>query len=215
MGHCSPGVSWAKQTPHAQAPSRTYSGQEHRFRDSRPSEPPGCPRIRPIEYASFVHPRRDPGCFREAHDFLRPLSREYDHALVIFDRVGSGREDRTAAQLSAEVRARLAASGWEDRCAVIVVDPELEVWAFGPSSQVERSLEWPRRRPSLRRWLEIQGLWHRGQPKPRDPKEALERALRDIGKPRSSAIYRRIGERVSLQRCEDSAFLRLRNTLTT
>jgi len=38
------------------------------------------------------HPYRDPGCFTGSTDFLRPFSIQYRHALVVFDREGSGQE---------------------------------------------------------------------------------------------------------------------------
>lgn len=51
--------------------------------------------IRVVEYELYVHPERDPGCFLKAHDFLRPMHRRCAHALVLFDRYGSGRERLT------------------------------------------------------------------------------------------------------------------------
>ena len=170
--------------------------------------------IRPVQFDSFVHPRRDPGCVHEAHDFLRSLLGEYQHALVMFDRLGSGREDLAGHELSDEVEARVTAHGWGQRAAVIVLDPEIEVWVFANSPHVERCLGWTGRRPALRRWLETQGLWHPGQVKPFNPKEALVKALQKSKKPRSSAIYRCLGQRVSLRDCSDAAFLRFRQTLT-
>lgn len=96
--------------------------------------------VRSIQLDIFVHPHHDPGCAREAQDFLRPFLRYYRHALVMFDSVGSGRETLSAEALSAEVRGRIAASGWGDRAEVIVLDPEIEVWVFPTSGQVERCL---------------------------------------------------------------------------
>lgn len=48
---------------------------------------------------------------------------------------------------------------------------------------------------------------------PDDPKKAVEQALRTTGKPRSSAIYRKLAQRVSIERCTDEAFARLRARL--
>ena len=169
--------------------------------------------IRPIQFDTFVHPRRDPGCAREAYAFLGPLTQEYGHALVMFDRVGSGREAAAGEDLSEEVRGRLAATGWGDRAGVIVLDPEIEVWVFAPSPKVEQCLGWPARRKSLRRWLESRGPWAVDHPKPADPKMALERALSEIKKPRSSAIYKHLGEQVGIRGCTDPAFVKFRNVL--
>ncbi|MGQ9859519.1 MAG: hypothetical protein ACUVS3_12650 [Thermodesulfobacteriota bacterium] len=40
--------------------------------------------IRPITFDIFVHPRRDPGVYHEAEEFLRPLQSQYRYALVLF-----------------------------------------------------------------------------------------------------------------------------------
>lgn len=166
-----------------------------------------------IDADILVHPRRDPGCLREAHDFLRPFQRDFRRALVVFDREGSGREGHSGDALEQEVRTRLSASGWDDRAEVIVPDPELEVWVFANSPHVERCLKWPYGRGTIRRWLERQNRWEEGRPKPDAPKEALERALREIRQPRSSALYECLGRRVSVRGCEDRAFNKLTTTL--
>lgn len=67
--------------------------------------------IRPIEVNLVVHPHRDPGVLREAHEFLRPFLRECKFALVVLDLEGCGREHQSAEQLSQEVQQRLDANG--------------------------------------------------------------------------------------------------------
>ena len=49
--------------------------------------------------------------------------------------------------------------------------------------------------------------------KPLRPKEALEAMVSVHRQPRSSALYERVTGRISLQRCSDPAFARLRSTL--
>jgi hypothetical protein len=172
--------------------------------------------IRRIEFEVYVHPQRDPGCARRAHDFLRPFASRYARALVVFDREGCGRNGDPVDAIAKDVKDRLAANGWGDRADAIVLDPELEAWVFGSWREswreVERCLGW-QCSTRLRDWLADEGLWSVGRPKPDCPKEALERALRAAGRPRSSAIYECLGRRVSLQRCSDPQFNRLRTTL--
>jgi len=158
--------------------------------------------IHPVQAEIYIHPRRDPGCAREAHAFLRPFVGDYRHAIVMFDRSGSGQEGLSAHALSDEVRGRLAANGWDDRAEVIVLDPELEVWVFASSPHVERCLGW-RSRVRLRRWLERQNLWAPDQAKPESPREALEKALFEAKQPRSSSIYQCLAQRVSIRGCVD------------
>jgi hypothetical protein len=161
----------------------------------------------------FVHPQRDPGCFQRSEEFLRPLAANYSHALVVFDRVGSGQELLSQEEISGRVRARLAISGWNDRGDAVVLDPELEVWVFAPSPHVERCLGWPARGPCLRDWLEERGMWASDQAKPADPKAALELARRHIRKPWSSAFFGQLAERVGIQGCVDPALTKFRITL--
>lgn len=164
--------------------------------------------IRPVEWDLFVHPRRDPGCLNEAHDFLRPLKRAYDYVLVLFDHRGSGREGESPDDLAARVRRNLARNGWGDRAEVIVLAPELEVWVWNDSPYVDECLGWADHRPPLREWLVARGHWPDDVLKPPDPKAAMEAALYHTRKPRSSAIYLNLVSQVSLQGCTDPAFRR-------
>ncbi|MBW7905714.1 MAG: hypothetical protein LC135_00595 [Phycisphaerae bacterium] len=166
---------------------------------------------RRIQAEIYVHPGRDPGCLRRAHDFLFAQSSSFQHALVLLDRQGCGSEDGAPA-LEAEIENRLR-SGWTDRARAIVIDPELEIWVWSDSPHVDEVLGWAGRLPGLRDWLVDERLLAKGALKPTDPKAAMDRALWAARIPRSSAIYARLAETVSFQRCQDRAFLRLRQTL--
>lgn len=170
--------------------------------------------IRPVQYELYVHPERDPGCFHQGHDFLRSMTGRCAYGLLLFDRIGSGREQQTREEIETDVITRLSASGWGDRAAVIVLDPELEVWVWSDSPEVDRCLGWHGQQPDLRTWLRTEGRWLPDQPKPQDPKAATEQALRRASRPRSSALYEQLATSVSLQRCTDAAFFRLRQVLT-
>lgn len=169
--------------------------------------------IRPIQYRLVVHPRRDPGCLNEAPEVLSSFVGRADHALVLFDHEGSGREDRDPDALAEELTHRLNLAGWQGRAAVVVLQPELESWVWSPSPAVDEAVGWARREPGLRTWLSQRGLLPADEVKPARPKEALEAALREVRIPRSSAIYRRIAETVGLRRCQDPSFRRFRQIL--
>lgn len=169
--------------------------------------------IRRVEFEIFTHPRRDPGCYQGAHDFLRPLYGQYHRALVIFDRAWEGAPYQAPEALEAAVRERLriaVAADWADD---VVIDPELEAWVWSDSPHVDQYLAWQGRIPSLRNWLRAQGLWPEGATKPGDPKRALESALWEVRVPRSSSIYEKLARSVSVERCSDQAFYRLRERL--
>lgn len=161
----------------------------------------------------FVHPHRDPGCLRESHNFLRAFIRNYSHALVLLDRDGCGRESSSRAELEDQIETELNGSGWEGRAAAIVIDPELEAWVWSSSPVVASVLGWRQRKLDLQTWLQQQEYVERGQTKPEQPKEAMENALRIALRPRSSALYEQLAQQVSLAKCEDSAFLKLKTTL--
>ncbi len=169
--------------------------------------------IRSLSHSIFVHPRRDPGCRTECVGFLRPFARQYRHALVLFDYQGSGQETRSLEVLQDELEQELAKNGWENRARVIIIQPELEAWVWSNSPQVDYVLGWKDASTRLRTWLRLNGLLQQDAIKPQDPKEAMRQALREARKPLSSSLFRQIAEKVSLNRCQDAAFIRLRETL--
>lgn len=169
--------------------------------------------IRPLRYEILVHPRRDPGCFREGADILSTFLSTAEHALVMFDHEGSGQESRDISEIAADVRQRLRASGWNDRAEVLVLEPELEIWLWTPSPHLDEALGWSGHTPTLRTWLTGKGLWPGDAPKPPRPKEAMRAALREAQVRPSSSIFRRVAERVSVEACTDPGFGRLQDLL--
>jgi hypothetical protein len=169
--------------------------------------------IRAVDFVIDQHPQHDAGCRVYGVDYLRGAVRQFQHALLLFDHRGCGREDLPSEELALQLENQLELSGWEKRAKVIVIDPELDVWIWSDSPHVAEALGWKTEEHEFRKWLERNGLIGEGQIKPKDPKEALRRALRQANKPRSSAIYGEIAGKVSLSRCEDRAFTALRNAL--
>ncbi len=170
-------------------------------------------RIRPIVSRILVHPEKDPGCRLHGHELLRIHHEAYRHAIMVFDREGSGADEMSREELEAECEQRLAGVGWKDRGSVIVLEPELEIWIWSDSPVVDEALNWKNRTPKLREWLLDRGFTFTSS-KPNRPKEAVEAVLRAVRKPRSSSLYREIAEKVSFDRCIDPAFLRFRTLLT-
>jgi len=165
--------------------------------------------IRDVRFTIYVHPWHDPGCLRNGHELLRLHQRKSSHALVMFDRLGCGQEGRAREELERAVEERLRTSGWGGRGAAICVDPELECWVWSASPRVGAALGWRSHQPELRSWLQGRGLWTAGRAKPDDPKRAVEEALHEVRKARSSAIYGQLSRKVGLRACQDPAFLRL------
>jgi hypothetical protein len=169
--------------------------------------------IRPVSYDLHVHPQRDPGCLLHSADFLRPFTRSHRHALVMFDHDGCGQESASAAALEQLVLQKLSSTGWDDRAEAVVLVPELEVWVWSSSPHVPAVIGWAGQPTDLPTWLNQRGLWQKKAAKPQDPKSALETALRQVKKPRSSALFQELASKVSLEKCLDPAFEKLKHTL--
>lgn len=168
--------------------------------------------IRPLSVDTPVHPARDPGVRHGARDFLRGFVKTHRYALVLLDHEGSGAEQLTPAHLEADIE-KVCTIDWGDRMRAIAIAPELETWVWSDSPEVDQALGWGGRLPSLRDWLISEHWLSEKQLKPDRPKEAFDAAIRQVRKPRSARIFEALGENVSVNRCQDRAFLKLRDTL--
>lgn len=168
-----------------------------------------------ITFDIYVHPWHDSGCLLNGYDFLRPFINRYIHALIMLDHEGCGQENKSRIAIEESIEKQLADSGWHDRAAAIVIEPELENWVWSDSPHVNYSLGWGGKQPDLRNWLKSEGFLSDGQLKPSPPKKAMEEALRKAQKARSSSIYLQLAQKVSIDRCTDPAFVKLKKMLTT
>lgn len=153
---------------------------------------------------------RDPGCRSDAAELFRQALLTHEHAVLVFDRDGCGREDLPREEIETQLEAKLPALGWpEGDAAVVVIEPELEAWCWSGSPRVADELGWAGERKQLRDFLEAEALWAPGAAKPRDPKAALLRALREKRAPISGSLYARLASAVKLGGCHDPAFAKL------
>lgn len=169
--------------------------------------------IRQINHDLLRHADRDPGCWTDAENFLRSQVNYYLYALVIFDHDGCGQEHQSVEDLQEALEKRLSINGWDERARVVIIKPELEIWVWSDSSQVDQCLGWSGRNPDLRAWLRGKKLLEDQAIKPPDPKTAMRGALREVKKPVSPAIFKQLAEQVSFSRCTDASFIRLRQIL--
>lgn len=167
---------------------------------------------RSISFTVTKHPRKDAGCLHDARTFLRPFASKYGYCLVAFDHEGCGQESRSAEEIREAIVGQLSANGWQDRCEVVVIEPELEAWVWSSSRKVDDILGWSGRIPDLRTWVsERFDIGESG--KPFRPKEALQAALMEVQKVPSSSLFRQMASTVSWKGCEDPSFLHLLKTL--
>lgn len=171
--------------------------------------------IRSIESVVASENRHDPACAKKGVELLGEYVRDFNHAILMFDHEGSGRERESPEEIEASLDAEFRRSTWGARARAIVVTPELEVWLWGGSPHVDEVIGWSGRLPSLRDWLAEEGWWPQDAPKPGRPKEAFRAALRKTRSKAHPRIMQAIARRVSYRRCSDRAFLRLGDTLRT
>ncbi|MFC8591744.1 methylation-associated defense system protein MAD4 [Streptomyces atroolivaceus] len=170
----------------------------------------------PFTHEIIVSPTKDPGVYNTARELLRPYELAESHAVVMVDAAWEGSPGADAIRETIEGQLH---GVWKNS-AVIVLDPELEVWFWRDSPELGRVLNIPAqyRGKPMRELLPSMGpsAWPAGQAKPTDPKEALMylRKSRQYRADKSNAVFRRVAE-LSFKGCTDPAFKRLLSTLQT
>ncbi len=143
----------------------------------------------------------DGGVHKSAHELLRPYLNTHRRALVVLDQQYGG--ELPAHEVHDEIVARLSQTGWGDRCEVVVIDPELEIWLWQDNPNVERALNFSG--GSLRRHLEGTGAWPADAPKPTEPKETIQALVRQRSL-KTKVVYTRIADSISVHGCTDPSF---------
>ena len=169
--------------------------------------------IRSIEFTITRHLQRDPGCRRHAASTARSYVNDHRHALVLFDKVGSGDEGVERQCIQNDVEGDLRRNGWEERSKAIVIEPELETWVWSASPNVGKVLGWTKGTGALQDWLREHQLWPEDEAKPPDPKSALRRVMRVKNRHPTAATFMTLAQKVGLNACEDPAFREMRETL--
>jgi hypothetical protein len=113
---------------------------------------------------------------------------------------GVGREEKTVKNLEDNGDKLLKRVGWGNRARTIVINPELDIWVWADSPVVPEALGWSHDYQSLQQWLLSHGYEFNYDKKPLRPKEALETVLRKKRIPRSSALYKKIAQKVGFLR---------------
>ncbi len=171
--------------------------------------------IRRIDFEFRVHVGRDGGARRTGPEILALEHQRFSHALLVLDFEGCGTDLLTGSDLEKQLDCRLRPR-WADRAKSVVIEPELDAWMWGSDNgsdnAIEETIGW-RSDKSIRQWLRDNSFAFHENQKPCRPKEAMEAVLRELQTPRSSALYRRIAGKISLRRCTDPAYQRLRQQL--
>lgn len=150
---------------------------------------------------------KDSGCYFRGAALLSPRRKTHRHGLVILDEQWGGTPGWQAIEESVS---RELKQEWGDDAEIVVIAPELEVWAFVQSEHIERALRWPEKNGPLRAWLEARDAWPASSAEPPDPKSALEKCAAQ-GRVRITPRWFEdfAGGSVGLTRCTDRSFQRL------
>ena len=167
--------------------------------------------VRPFSFEFRSHMGRDGGVRTTGADVLAREVTRFRHALMLLDFEGCGQENDAPLVIEGQLDQHLQRL-WNANAKAIVISPEVDAWLWGNDGVLRDVLHWPQD-GSIRDWLRGKGFEFNADAKPVRPKEALD-AMRLVHKqPRSSAMYEKVTERISLQRCTDAAFVRLRTQL--
>lgn len=169
--------------------------------------------IREITYDIIIHTNRDNGCATNSVEYLRIFLKNYTYAITVFDKDGSGQEHEQSTKLYSELKENLQKNGWENRCEVIIIEPELEQWIWASSNKLPAIISWNGDYNTIQNWLTEKGMWLQNQTKPSKPKESFQMCLRRTQTRVSSSLFLQIAEQISFKNCTDTSFNLLKNTL--
>jgi hypothetical protein len=162
----------------------------------------------------------DSGCRIAVENGLQELQNKFAHVLVIFDKYGCGWETIPSSEIEETLEKSLIRNGWEkNQIAIVVIEPEIEIWVWGDWKKLETILGWEadRQGVELKNWLVNENLLKPEAKKPDNPEEALERVLTKIRRRKvkklESATFGELAEKINFKDCEDRAFNKLREVV--
>jgi len=166
--------------------------------------------IDPVQDIIHIPKQTDGGLHRRAHDLLRSYLKTHNRAIVVLDQQFGG--EIPADVVRKGIIDNLNLNGWDGRCAVVVIEPELEAWLWQDNVNVEAAVRHIRP-PSLRDYLLAEGEWPQDEWKPISPKESIQRVIRANHAGPHTLVYARIAKSVTVRGCLDPAFVHFARTL--
>ncbi len=161
--------------------------------------------VGPIRYEVIVHYESDPGVFKNPYELLRAYQGRARKVLVMLDEEWSGSPGKGEIEKRIkELILRNTTWGAED-IEVVVLSPEIEVWAWYDTWRLTWALGVDRR--IVEDCRKEYGVREDG--KPVRPKEALECISNNGGPPYGGGMLRLIAQRVSrrvAKACRDEGF---------
>lgn len=173
------------------------------------------PQINPIlDYIPVVHPLRDAGVYNSPNDSVAPFANDpANKLLVVLDHEFGNPNIGAPDQVQEYVKRLCERNGWEDRVHVVVCYPEIDSWVWVNRNWMNANLGFRQLNRNINEYLTANNFTLDNNSKPDRPKEAFEFLLEGIRRPRSSSIYRLVGEEAGYLNCTDPAFLSFRNKI--
>jgi hypothetical protein len=183
-----------------------------------------------------VHPKHDPGVWSKPQEVLLAAGKIYNKALVVLDEAWEGAPPPEAIVANIETLVVKEAKWSRDRFEVILIRPELEAWIWQRNTHVLDAFGFPGGQTQLWTLFEQQSLrlnrdtekhyfvpanplvaqppaWPSTASKPENPKGLVEALSAHCASGPASEIFSSITSTISVKKCADPAFHRLRDTL--
>lgn len=159
-------------------------------------------------------PSKDGGVYKRVHELLKSFQHTHERTVVVLDKQ-FGNEGLKTDQVKSAIEENLRDSGWDDdHYAVVVIDPELEVWLWQDNAHVEQCLKYQGAK-SLRATLADSGEWPVDCLKPLQPKDCIQQLIRRNRAGVPTVVYTQIAAKVSVLACQDAMFQALLAQLQT
>lgn len=167
--------------------------------------------IRDITFEVVTDQHNDPGVFSDPCRLLTGFEGKARHAIALLDCAWDGTPGK--AQIESKIAQDFDKQFKDGWARAIAIEPELEVWVFAKEAHLKNAINWTDAETSPRQWLESQGEWASDDPKPHDPKSALQKLCTKQRIPFAGRIHTHIAQHSGFADCVDSSFLRLRSLL--
>lgn len=166
--------------------------------------------IKNISFDIKRHPEHDSGIYNYGVEFIRTFQKDYQKFILLFDYDGCGSAS-SPEQIRTELLQEAAACGFQSNSVeVIVINPELELWAWKSKYHIGQMIGW--KTSQINSWLQNNNI-PIVKGKPKRPKEAYEGLLHRALVANSSSNFAKLASKIGLKNCNDLAFQLLIETL--
>lgn len=167
---------------------------------------PGIEKLKEFSFDVITHQHRDPGVVNQGVEYARPHINQYRYLMLLFDYEGCGKEKNSREVIETSLEKSLCSNGWDDRCACVIFEPELESWLWVNKSHLHDIADWDNEQ-DVYEWIKTKGYKFKPETnKPVRPKEAFDSILKKQRIPHSSSLFAKFGMKAGYNECVDPSF---------